>query len=91
MCHIHKRYFCSTFHYWLLISTDVGVFISIVRSVNGQLWDLKNNFYSFVFCSILLKADTAHPSSSKELGRRQVQITFQITKEFPLVQATGNR
>lgn len=51
----------------------------------GNFRGLKNNFYSFFFCSTLLKADAVRPSSSKELGRRQVQITFQITKEFPLV------
>lgn len=37
MCQVHGRAFHLTFHYWLLISTCVGIFILIIRSVNEQL------------------------------------------------------
>lgn len=72
MYQVHERAFHLTFHYWLLISTCVGIFILIIRSVNEQLQNFRNNSYSFFFCSILLEADAVHPSSSKELAKRQV-------------------
>lgn len=45
--------------------------------------NFRNNSHPFFSCSVLLKADAVHPSSSKELGKRQVEVALQIIKESP--------